>query len=171
MSLLHAPDPTWPERCAQETEALLASIDGLVTVYHVGSTSVPGLPAKPIIDLLPVFEEASIQTYAQNAFEALRTEYLGEFGLQGRSYARKTDPETGACRVHPDGYVDGHKDFTCHLAFRDTPRENTSVLAAYTSIKAACSQPEGGAAYSDCKSDWINKAEAHPLIRVTESPT
>ena len=58
MSLLHAPDPAWPERAAQETEALLAPMGGLVAVYHIGSTTVPGLPAKPIIDLLPVFAEA-----------------------------------------------------------------------------------------------------------------
>jgi GrpB-like predicted nucleotidyltransferase (UPF0157 family) len=135
VSFLHAPDPAWPERAAQETEALLAPMGGHVTVYHIGSTSVPGLPAKPIIDLLPVFAEASIQTYVQNAFEALGFEYLGEFGLQGRSYARKNDPETDARRLHADGYVDGHKDITRHLAFRDALRENASLRAAYTSVK------------------------------------
>lgn len=173
MSLLHAPDPAWPDRSAQETEALLTSVDGLLTVRYIGSTSAPGLPAKHIIDLLPVFVDVTAQSIAQNAFESLCFEWVGRFGLQGRSYARKNDPETGTRRVHAHGYIDGYNDITRHLASRDALRENVSLRAAYTSIKAACSarHPKGGAAYSDCKSDWINKAEAHALIRATESPT
>lgn len=165
MSLLHAPDPTWSEIAEIEIDALLANVPGLLEVHHIGSTSVPGLPAKPIIDLLPVFTSDDSQSAAKNTFEAQGFEWMGEYGLPGRAYARKIDPDTGVRRVHAHGYVLGHADIKRHLAFRDALRENASLRAAYTAVKAACAarHPEGGEAYGTCKSDWIKKAEARAL--------
>ena len=92
---------------------------------------------------------------------------MGEFGLAGRSYARKADTATGKGLVHAHGYVQGHPDILRHLTFRNALRENASLRAAYTSIKASCAarHPEGGTAYGACKADWINKAEARALAR------
>ena len=169
MSLLHAPDPAWPEIAAAEITNLMIHVPGLVTVHHIGSTSVPGLPAKPIIDLIPVFKDTETQTAAEPHFTALAFEWMGEFGLPGRAYARKSDPQTGARVIHTHGYAQGHPDITRHLAFRDALRENAMLRAAYTSVKAACAarHPEGGLAYGNCKSDWIAKAEARALDRLT----
>ncbi len=145
----------------------MENVPGLRCMYHVGSTSVSRLSAKPIIDLLPVFASASEQQAAQPMVEALGYEWLGEFGLKGRSYARRDDPETGVRLVQAHGYAEGHPDILRHLAFRDALRENAALRAAYTSIKAACAarHPEGGAAYGDCKSEWIKKTEARALER------
>ena len=105
-------------------------------------------------------------------FEALDFEWMGEYGLPGRAYARKSDPETGTRLVHAHGYADGHPDIVRHLAFRDALRENATLRAAYTSVKAACAarHPEGGAAYGTCKSGWIDKAEARALALTSETP-
>ncbi|MBT8458887.1 MAG: GrpB family protein [Boseongicola sp.] len=173
MSLLHPPDPSWSETADAEINGLKAHVAGLMEVHHIGSTSVPGLPAKPIVDLMPVFEDSDAQMRAQYSFQSLGFEWLGEFGLAGRSYARKSDPETGTRLVHVHGYVKGHNDIARHLAFRDALRENASLRAAYTSVKAACAarHPEGGAAYGACKSGWINKTEAHALARTQKTNT
>ena len=167
MSLLHPPDTTWPKRASDEIALLVEATPGLMTIHHIGSTSVSGLPAKPIIDLVPVFENSKAQMNAKSVFEALGYEWVGEYGLPGRSYARKTDRNTGTRLVHAHGYVQGHRDIARHLAFRDALRVNASLRAAYTSVKASCAarHPEGGAAYGECKSDWINKAEARALAR------
>lgn len=130
-------------------------------VHHIGSTAVPGLPAKPILDLLPVFETDAAADAARNGVVALGYEWLGEYGLPGRRYARLFDSATRARRVHAHAYVVGHPDIERHLAFRDALRGNAALRAAYTSVKADCAarHPDGGAAYGACKSGWIEKAE------------
>ena len=169
MSLLSPPDPAWAEAAASEIARWMIRVPGLIEVHHIGSTSVPGLPAKPILDLLPVFETAEARDAAREAVEELGYEWLGAFGLEGRAYCRLTDAETGRRQVHAHSYPEGHPDITRHLAFRDALRENAALRAAYASVKAACAArfPAGGAAYGDCKSGWINKTEAIALERRT----
>lgn len=169
MSLIAAPDPAWPAMAAREIARWRASVPGLEAVHHIGSTSVPGLPAKPIIDLLPVFEDTSRQAAAQTAVEALGYEWMGANGLPGRSYARLSVPDTGERRFHAHGYANGHPDIRRHLAFRDALRANGALRAGYSSVKGACAarHPEGGAAYGACKASWIDQVEARALERET----
>lgn len=165
MSLLATPDPGWPAQAARYADAWRAHVGGLVAVHHIGSTSVPGLPAKPIIDLLAVLADEAAADAARPDLEALGYEWMGAFGLPGRRYVRLSDAKTGARRVHAHAYVQGHADIRRHLAFRDALRANAALRAAYTSVKASCAarHPDGGAAYGACKSDWIVKAEAKAL--------
>ena len=169
MSLLSPPDPDWPVRAADEIARWKDSVPGLITVHHIGSTSVPGLPAKPIIDLLPVFTDADARRDAAGAVRAMGYEWLGANGLPGRAYARLSDPETGIRRFHAHCYAQGHPDIARHLAFRDALRDNAALRAAYISVKAACAarHPEGGADYGACKSGWIDKTERRALDRLT----
>ena len=160
-------DGTWPVRAEEEVQRWLGTVEGVIAVHHIGSTSVPGLPAKPILDLLPVFRDAATADASRTSVEAMGYEWMGTFGLEGRRYCRRIDPETGDRRVHAHAYVQGHADIRRHLAFRDALRANASLRAAYASVKGACAarHPEGGAAYGTCKSAWIAKAEARALER------
>ncbi|MXQ07553.1 GrpB family protein [Alphaproteobacteria bacterium GH1-50] len=169
MSLLSPPDPEWPSQAAHEIARWRATVPGLVTVHHIGSTSIPGLPAKPIIDLLPVFTDDAARDDAGGAVQAMGYEWMGAYGLPGRAYCRLIDPETGIRRFHAHGYSQDHPDIRRHLAFRDALRDNAALRAAYTSVKAACAarHPEGGADYGACKSGWIDKAERRALERLT----
>lgn len=169
MSLLVAPDPAWRETARQEIERWHKNVPGVVAVHHIGSTSVPGLPAKPIIDLLPVFDRDETRENARSSVMELGYEWMGAYGLDSRSYARLIEPETGKRRVHAHGYTRGHPDIARHLAFRDILRENAALRAAYTSIKAACASKHrfGGPEYGDCKSRWIDKVEKRALERKT----
>lgn len=171
MSFLQPSDPFWPTRARTEIEVLSQNLDGLIAVHHIGSTSVPGLPAKPILDLMPVFQDTTALASSKSGFEKLGFEWMDEYGLPGRAYARKSNPETGQRIVHAHGYVVGHPDIARHLAFRDALRASAPLKAAYTSVKAACAarHPEGGAAYSACKGGWINKAENRALVRIQET--
>ncbi|MEP6064726.1 MAG: GrpB family protein [Paracoccaceae bacterium] len=166
MSLLAPPDPDWPTIAASEIAQWHKVCGlGLMKVHHIGSTSVPGLPAKPIIDLLPVFKDDGSIDCVRDQLESFGYEWMGEFGLPGRRYCRKDDPDTGKRIFHAHAYEVGHEGVLRHLAFRDALRKNASMRAAYTSVKAACAErhPDGGAQYSGCKSDWISKAEALAL--------
>ena len=168
MSLIVPPDPEWSVLAQREAERWRgAGLAGLITIHHIGSTAVPGLPAKPIIDLLPVFENEAQADAAQEALEGLGYEWMGAYGLPGRRYARLFDAKTGERLVHAHGYAEAHPDIKRHLAFRDALRANAALRAGYASIKAACAarHPEGGAAYGACKAGWIDKMEARALER------
>ncbi len=86
--------PQWPEKYREE-EALLREILGenCLAVYHIGSTSVPGLAAKPILDIMPVVKSLEAVDAAAKNLEAAGYEYLGEFGIRGRRYLRKGGEE------------------------------------------------------------------------------
>lgn len=165
MALMSPPDPDWPRQAQAEAERWREAVTGLVVIHHIGSTAVPGLPAKPILDLLPVFDSTAAADAAQDAVEALGYEWMGAYGLPGRRYARRDDPQSGKRLIHAHSYPQGHADITRHLAFRDALKENPALRAGYTSVKAHCAarHPDGGAGYSTCKSDWIKAVEAKAL--------
>lgn len=165
MTLLVAPDDNWPALAQSECDRWRATLsDGLMTIHHIGSTSVAGLPAKPVIDLLPVFDSEANADAAKSAIEGLGYEWLGAFGLEGRRYARLDDAK-GQRRIQAHAYVHDHPDIRRHLAFRDALRGNRMLRAAYTREKARCAALHAGDvhAYGACKSDWIAKAEAKAL--------
>lgn len=170
MSLLSAPDPTWPAQAQVEAELWRsAGMQGLIAIHHIGSTSVPGLPAKPIIDLLPVFGRLEACEDARQHIEQLGYEWMGAFGLPGRRYVRRNDPETGKRLVQAHCYAAGSTEIARHLAFRDALRQNAALRAAYSSVKARCAalHPGDHRAYGACKSGWIDKTERTALERQT----
>lgn len=165
MSLLVAYDLNWPAQAAAEAARWRGVVAGLITVHHIGSTAMPAMPAKPVIDLLPVFADEASLDAAQHGVEDMGYDWLGAHGLPGLRYCRADDPDSGKPRIHARAYVRGHADIRRHLAFRDALCGNVPLRVAYASVKAACAarHPDGGAGYERCKSGWIDKAEARAL--------
>src|SRR5262245_31014474 len=80
-------DPAWARQAADESARLAAAIgDTLVEIEHVGSTAIPGIAAKPIIDLQPVVRSLASFDARRRQLEALGYQWRGEFGLPGRRY-------------------------------------------------------------------------------------
>ena len=76
--------PEWPLEYEREAAALARVFGGnLAAIHHIGSTAVPGLAAKPIIDIMPVVYSLEAVDALSAGFEALGYEYLGEFGIPG----------------------------------------------------------------------------------------
>ncbi len=166
MSLLGPPDPAWSDRASAEIDRWFSlDLPGLLTIHHIGSTSVPDLIAKPVIDLLPVFTDMSRLDAARPGLETLGYEWLGEFGLPGRRYIRLDDPATGQRLFQAHCYVEGSLDIVRHLAFRDAIRASPKLRAAYAAEKQRCARlhPDDYHAYGDCKSSWIARAEADAM--------
>ena len=161
-------DPRWPELAGVETE-LLAKVIGptLLTVHHIGSTTIPGIHAKPILDLMPVVRELAALDSRQGEMKAAGYESWGAFGLPGRRYYTKTEPVTGRRLIQIHCYEDGSSEIVRHLAFRDYLRGNPDVAAEYDRVKAHCRElhPDDSHAYSDCKDAWIRATEATALRR------
>ena len=163
-------NPLWSAMAAEEGVLLVAALEPcLVGVHHVGSTAIPNIRAKPVIDLLPVVSSVVELDRRKADIEALGYEYWGEYGLPGRRYCTKSDPTTGKRIVQLHCYVEGSPEITRHLAFRDHLRLNPNLARAYEREKARCQalHPDNSHDYSDCKSGWIKRIEAEALAALS----
>ena len=87
-------DSEWPLKYARERGYIIEILkDNCISVYHIGSTSVPGLAAKPIIDITVVVRSLEKVDTVAEKFPDIGYEYLGEFGIAGRRYLRKGGDE------------------------------------------------------------------------------
>lgn len=164
--VLAPPDPDWPRAAAAVSEVLLKALGKtLVSVHHVGSTAVPGLIAKPVLDLMPVVTSLAAFDGARNKLEKLGFLWWGENGLVGRRYLTRDDPLTGLRTLQLHCYVAGSPEIERHVAFRDYLRAHPEAVAEYAVVKQRCrdAYPDDSHAYSLCKSDWITGVEAEAL--------
>jgi GrpB-like predicted nucleotidyltransferase (UPF0157 family) len=111
---LMAHDPRWLEAAAHEGRRLAAAIGrNLLMVEHFGSTAVPGLAAKPVIDLMPIVADLDELDRTRPRVEALGYEWHGEFGLPGRRFCTCTR-------------ADGVRLFHLHFYRQGSPQHRAS---------------------------------------------
>jgi len=127
--VLTAPDPSWADRFAAERSRIAAIFSEAVRIEHIGSTAVPGLLAKPVVDILLVLPETPPMPERVRAMEAIGYEHLGEYGIVGRTYFRRQR----AFHVHafPVGHIEVERD----LLFRDHLRADPDRARAYAELK------------------------------------
>ena len=154
-------DPKWPLVYEKERAAILGAIgDRLVAIEHVGSTSVPGLGAKPIVDIL-----AGLPRLA-DAEACIRP--LAELGYHFVPEAMLDLPDDRYFERWTDGYEQGteiaHLHLTEHNApfwrdhvrFRDLLRQQPETAAAYERLKRQLAPLHtSGATYASAKTDFI----------------
>lgn len=157
--------PDWADRAGALIAALHAAAPGtFVALHHIGSTAVPGLAAKPVIDLLGVTGSLAAIEAARSGLEGLGLEGLGwrwrgENGAAGRRYFTMDDPETGARAAHLHVHAAGDPMIAWHLAFRDRLRAEPATAAAYETEKRRCAglHPGDSGAYAACKKAWTDR--------------
>lgn len=130
-------DPAWPARfAALRAELATALDDGDVvhrTIEHVGSTSVPGLAAKPVIDCDIVVERDQVDA-ASAVLVGLGFRPLGELGIPDRWAFAEPDRLAGTATYV---VVDGSLALRNHLAVRDTLRADDALRDEYADVKRA----------------------------------
>ena len=156
-------DPGWPAEYVRESEALRRALgDAFVSAHHIGSTSVPGLAAKPVIDIM--IEATSLETVDANgaAVGLLGYDALGEHGIPGRRYFRKGLPHH---THHVHVYARGDPNLCRHVAFRDYLRAYPERARAYGELKAvlAARDPEDVEGYISGKDALAREIEAEAL--------
>jgi NAD-dependent deacetylase len=110
-------DPAWPRLFEEESARIHEALGrGVVAIEHMGSTAVPGLAAKPVIDISVGLEWLGLADEQIAAMEQLGYEHLGEFGLPGRLFFRKGGQKR-THHVHVVGW--GGERWHRHRAFRD----------------------------------------------------
>jgi len=132
-------DPNWPTLFEQERAGIGNALGSFaLAIEHVGSTAVPGLPSKPIIDLLvgvPSFEEAKQQCI--EPIEALGYYYIPEYAswLPGELFFRKGPPGPWSHHLHLMEPL--HPRWEALMVFRDYLRAHPEAARAYADIKRA----------------------------------
>lgn len=127
-------NPDWPAKYQKEKEKITAILkDNCIAVYHIGSTSVPGLAAKPIIDIMAVVRSLEQVDIVSKDFSKIEYEYLGELGIAGRRYLRKGGDER-TYQIHIF-HADDWNNIGRHLAFRDYMRTHKNKRDEYAKIK------------------------------------
>ena len=148
-------DPRWPRQFEELRARVDAALRGLEHVTeHVGSTAVPGLAAKPIIDLDVVLPRESGRPAALSALAAAGWVHEGELGITGRDAFA---PPPGAAYHHLYLVVAGSQPHRDHLDLRDYLRAHPGQAARYGRRKRELAPllSTDRAAYTDGKAGLI----------------
>ncbi len=147
-------DPAWPDLFEREAAAVCDALgDALIELEHIGSTSVPGLPAKPTIDLLAAVEAfAPLETYAAQ-LAPLGYRYQPHENAGERLFFWKGTPRT--YHLHIVEYATW--EHQRHILFRDYLRAHPQVAAQYAALKRdlAARFEHNRPAYTEGKSAFI----------------
>lgn len=126
-------DPNWPHIFEQEAALIRQALgDNCLEIHHIGSTSVPGLAAKPIIDMIPVVQDITKVDSYNAAMEDLGYKAMGEYGIPLRRYFQKGLE----CRTHNiHVFEQNNPEIDRHLKFRDWMRTHADDMQAYAELK------------------------------------
>lgn len=157
----------WAEQYVAEAAELRNILgENCIGIHHMGSTSVPGLAAKPIIDILPVVRDVAAVDAMNPAFAAAGYEALGEYGIPGRRYFRKKekDGDEELFHIHVFGQESGG-EIRRHLAVRDFLRTHPADAAAYGELKMRLARefPLDIEGYCDGKNAFVKDLERRAL--------
>ena len=122
----------WAAAYERERARIVAAVgDHVVAIEHVGSTSIPGVPAKPILDILMGVEDFEKARVCIAPMTNIGYEYRGENGIPRRHYFVRGDP-----RTHHAHMVEVESDnWQTTLRFRDLLRAHSDLAAEYGRAK------------------------------------
>ena len=151
-------DPSWPGTFINLSAKVKAALGPLVvTVEHIGSTAVPGLAAKPIIDLDVVLASSTDLPEAIRLLVTIGYVNEGDLGIAGREAFHSP---AGEPSHHLYVLIEGAKELRRHLVFRDALRADNALRDKYAALKRGLAEahPRDRNGYTDAKTDFISAA-------------
>jgi GrpB-like predicted nucleotidyltransferase (UPF0157 family) len=145
-------DPAWPARFEAERERIVRALgDQVLGIEHIGSTSVPGLAAKPIVDVLVTVTDPDDEVAFREQLE--RAGYELRVREPGHRMFR-----TPARDVHVHLWADGGPDVERQIVFRDRLRASAAQREAYERLKRELARQEWNDMneYADAKGPFID---------------
>lgn len=154
-------NPRWPAMYEEERQSILtATGDLIVAIEHIGSTAVPGLGAKPIIDIMAAVRELVDAERCVTPLKTIGYEYVPEYNdiIPERRYFHKGPPEARTYHLH---MVELTSDFwEQQLLFRDFLRTHPEEAQEYYRLKKGLAEKFGSdrEGYTDAKTSFIEAA-------------
>jgi GrpB-like predicted nucleotidyltransferase (UPF0157 family) len=163
---LHPYTPAWRWRFWLERIRLRLSLGAqIVKIEHVGSTAIPGMPAKPVIDLMVVVADLERAPRCLPAFERLGYEYRGENHALRQHYLVKGHPPAFTLYlVEPE-----NRELAARIRFRDYLIEHPEAAQAYADLKAGLAERHAMdlKAYQDGKAGFVQQVLEMAMPRGT----
>ncbi|HMD57170.1 MAG TPA: GrpB family protein [Solirubrobacteraceae bacterium] len=149
-------EPSWPACFVAERERLAPLLPGAL-IHHIGSTAVPGLAAKPVIDMIALVDdlESNIAAVVRQAGYTLPARFNANL-----VHRRFLSYPGASYRTHHLHLVDQREDLDRCLRFRDSLRGDSKLAADYAALKRALAARfrEDRAGYTEAKSSFIEEA-------------
>jgi GrpB-like predicted nucleotidyltransferase (UPF0157 family) len=148
-------DPHWVQTFRKLRDHITKSLGNLpYSIDHVGSTSIPGAAAKPIIDIDVVLKSSNDMPKAIKALESAGYRHLGDLGVVGREAFERP---SGLPAHHLYVVVQGGREHGRHLRFRDYLRSHPEEAARYSALKKSLARKfrEDREAYTDAKTVFV----------------
>lgn len=153
---LRAHNQNWKKIFEEEKALLLRHFPSqILEISHGGSTAIPGMPAKPIIDMFAVVSSLEEAEQMRKELESLNYHYRGEEGVPGRILYAKGEEEI---RTHHLHLVERESDeWKNHLLIKNYYLRHPEVAQGYAELKKALAEqyPNDRIAYGKGKSDFI----------------
>ncbi len=167
-------DPRWATMYAEESARIQNVIgEWLLDIEHVGSTSVPGLGAKPIVDIMPGLRSLGDAPHVISAMEELGYQYFPEYEdelPERRYFVRPPGPANRHRRLFHIHAVETTSAFWHrHLAFRDYMRAHAETAEEYAALKRRLAAEYGSdrVGYTEAKTEFITRIESLALTERT----
>ncbi len=154
-------NPHWRDLFETEARHIAAALgENVIAIHHIGSTAIPNIYAKPVIDFLVEVGDIDEVDTQSSAMRSLRYEVMGEFGMPGRRYFRKDDK--ARVRTHQiHTFETGSPDLERHLAFRDYLNAHPEDAKRYSDLKRmlAAEHSQNPDGYMDGKDGFIKEID------------
>ncbi|MFL5952644.1 MAG: GrpB family protein [Gaiellaceae bacterium] len=150
-------DADWPDEFERLRARAASAVGKLaLAIEHVGSTAVPGLAAKPVIDLVVVVASGDVAA-AIERLEEIGYVHVGDLGIDGRD---AFDPPPGETRHHLYVSPEGTEALRAQLAFRDALRRSPQLATDYEELKRelAVRFRDDRRGYTEAKTDFVTRA-------------
>lgn len=165
-------DPLWESAFIEERERIAGALGNVAKgIEHYGSTAVPGMRAKPILDILVGVNPLDDWAKCRVPLEGLGYDYAANAGIPGHHiFGRGRDSTERSHLVHVVEFLG--EEWLTNLALRDTLRGDDCLRARYVEMKerAAAASPEGRVRYNDLKGPFLAKVKANLSRRPTAAP-
>lgn len=155
-------DPQWVTKFEQEAAFLRTLFgDKIVGFEHFGSTSVPGMSAKPVIDMIAIVRDLTVVDAGSERMIELGYDAAGDWGIPGRRLFRKG----GEARTHHIHFYEaGNPHIARHLVVRDYLRAAPDEVRAYAALKAdLAARFADTSGYSPAKKAYVGELENRAL--------
>lgn len=152
-------DPKWPEQFEEEAsdiEAIFA--DNFVAIHHIGSTAVPGLAAKPTIDIILEVINIGLVDKCNKQMSELGYGAWGEYNIPGRRFFVKGEDKR---THHVHAFQTGSSEIPRHLYFRDYLRTHPDEAKEYAALKIKLAQQ-----FADNRRNYV--LSKHDFVKTLE---
>ncbi len=151
--------PLWADLYREEEERIMAAVSHLIIdLQHIGSTAIPGIKAKPILDMMAGVAQLEKALLCKAPLEAIGYDYIAQAGIANDYVFGK-----GVARTHYLHVVEyGGAKWTNHLCFLARLRNDPDLAQAYEKLKEELSRKfnDSRAKYHDAKSQFISEVVA-----------